>query len=389
MSVRVSINYTPNAFSSFQGITLLSYNENRRQWVEDSAETVGCNVSNTQQVVDNKSFKGFRGFHLSKVDEETGATLVNTPLDGSHAFYGSRGYQGYCSKELSDSDGNLRKALLLTSEGQLSKVLRIVFDEVADVHPESFSIEVKLSGAMYSIDYDAYTSNFVYVDLEDLTNNRLSEVEEVLLYVFKLNKGNSNLKVAAASFSVEETYTFRQVKSVSCSHNTTEDAMKPSTGIIQQFADIDLRDTNQELSVMLVYGLLKESLDVKVSVLDDDGNEHLVNTYLTDKWKFDAASDKVTLSCKDLSSRLDAIPFPALPVQDRSLYDLLQALSGAGNGSFPISIPEELVDYCNNLLVPNSWMKDSSLLEAAEKVCVLGFIRLYWSGEAFTVMRGV
>lgn len=169
---------------------------------------------------------------------------------------------------------------------------------------------------------------------------------------------------------------FKKVKFASQAFDTTYD-INPC--VVEQYAEIVFKDKNNFIRNLVKEGQLSKDMWVFVYV-----NNVLLNTYLTSSWDIQAQDTTITLHCNDPVKKLENTLVEPLGIAMRTFSSLL---------SYAFSFTQYRCTYDDlgfvggNLIVYNSYIELQTVLEFLNKLCILGFIRIYWHINTFKVMR--
>lgn len=339
-----------------------------------------CNVSNANEAARPTAFRGSKGFHLSQSVHK-----VNSPLDGSHTFYGSEGYRGFCSQKLAPKDSLEETYLAQVSLHGIRKVgnpeyLFVCFDAVQGVWATEVEIE---TGAATNVIFSDLNSPYLFIPLKDI---EVLDDGHFVLYVKKWNKPFTNIKISYVSFGFAESYGENTIKTFRCSEKLLGDSLNADPGIMQQYAEITMQDYKGNLAALLTKDLPTDNLAVAISAIDDQEDlRYVLGEYLSDEWSV-LEDDALKLSCSDVSKNFSKIPTDPLPIKDRSLEDFLVIAFNYANVAWEY-IDSETAEYCKGIVTPNSWMYGGTLTEMFEKICNFGLLSIYWYIDRFIVAR--
>lgn len=332
------------------------------------------NVSNLDMLVNNTSPSSIKGFHIS-------GDIKRSILDGSYAMYAKEGYSGYCSKSISDAEGSIDLTLTISPKsddgwGKIPKYLTITFDKLEDAFPTEFIVS-NSENTLKIAKINSFRT--VCIDLDEL--HILSTKTKILVKFTKLSEPYSNLKIQQIAFAKAGVYTDNIIKKFRCSEQLLDTTFNINPCVITQYAEIVFKDKYGEFKKLANADALGDNLNVDIYI-----DNNLIGTYVTDEWSVQAHNTEVTLNCVDPSNVFDRIEVPRLPVQKRTLGDLLQIGFGCATVSWRY-IDTETEQYCTSIVQHDSWLAATTLATYFKMVCMLGLIRIYWHINHFIVAR--
>lgn len=359
-TARIEIEYAPRSDADITEITVQN-------------EETSCNVSNPEEIKVTSYFKGYKGFHLS---DDVGITSV---LDGTNKYYDDMGYPGYCSRALSDENGNIDVTLWLyinyTGTTTL-KDLTIQFDKVAEVFACDLEIGARSTSNVVNVVNN--TSYKCYVNIESL---QLLHNDVLIIKFTKLNKPNENLRITKIMFTFTGSYNDNIIKNFKCSEQLMDTIFNINPTVIEQYAEITFKDKYKEFKRLAKEELLSDNSEVDIYLGDE-----LIGTYLTESWDLQGSNTSVSLNCNDPSKAFDNSYIKELKMEDRTLHKLLSIGFAVDKLNWKY-IDKDTQQYCEEFVAHNSWVYESTLREYFKKVCLIGLLRIYWFKDTFIVAR--
>lgn len=336
------------------------------------------NISSSDSLIDN-NFVGSKGFQLSAVRDERISTL-----DGSFGFYTQQKYRGIVTRELSRGDGIFTNVpyVLLNIQGADINKLYVVFDRACNEYATSISVYVD----------DVLLGNYSNNDVRATLDLSSTVFDPLRAYKLKImfdcwSAPFASAKVTSISNQYNDIFLGNSIKSFECSENMFNSFTSVSPGIVSQYADILLYDRYGQLRQMAAEGLLGFDADVEIVAVDDKNQSLLLGSFVVEDWEVTATKSTVTITCTDPSVNFDKIRIENIPVQDRTIDQMLSLLfSYVGN--FTWSYADWDTEYmCTHVITPDNWFKSDNLRNLLNKVCTLGMLRIYWTNKIFVVAR--
>lgn len=181
----------------------------------------------------------------------------------------------------------------------------------------------------------------------------------------------------------ENTYQFtdNNFKSIKFSNQLLDTSFDINPTVIEQYATIVFKDKDNKISDLVTAGKLRSDMEVQIYI---DGE--LCFTYLTSSWTLQAQSTSVTLQCNDPSKKLENKQTDLKEPADVTLKELLDyAFSFSGyTYEFQDYKTQELTQ---NINIQSNYITYQDLLTLLKKLCVVGFLRIYWKKNRFVVAR--
>lgn len=171
------------------------------------------------------------------------------------------------------------------------------------------------------------------------------------------------------------------IKEIKYSNQLMDTTFDINPTIIEQYAEIVFRDKNHTIYDLVVNGTLTNDLKVFVYV-----DNILYQTYLTSSWDVQAQSSTITLHCNDETKKLENKQTQLINVQNRTLKQLVQyGFTWAG-----YSWQSETADVdsvLSSIVIPDSYVVYQDILTYLNKLCLVGFLRIFWNKNKFIVAR--
>lgn len=181
----------------------------------------------------------------------------------------------------------------------------------------------------------------------------------------------------------KDTYTFtdNNFKSIKFSNQLLDTSFDINPTVIEQYATIVFKDKDSRISDLVIAGKLRSDMEVWVHI-----NDELDFMYLTSSWSLQAQSTSVTLQCNDPSKKLENKQTDLKEPADVTLKELLDYAFSFSGYSY------EFQDYktqelTQNINIESNYITYQDLLTLLKKLCVVGFLRIYWKRNRFIVAR--
>ena len=199
---------------------------------------------------------------------------------------------------------------------------------------------------------------------------------------------NKVIQLIGNDFS--KTYSGIDLISVQCSDSAFDSNLSFSPGICEQYANIELYDRNKYLTNKILNEQFEQGVtQLIVKLVDETANEIVLNSFYIESWAVDMENGIVKIDGRDPSYLFDSIETKIYDVTDRTLHVWLTILfSAANNASFEYD-ENNTLNYCNSIMIPDSWCLQSKLQEMLQKICEIGILRIYWHINRFIITRGV
>lgn len=171
------------------------------------------------------------------------------------------------------------------------------------------------------------------------------------------------------------------IKEMKFSNQLMDTSFNINPTVIEQYAEITLKDKHKFIFNLFRSGQLMS--DMKVFVYF---NNTLKFTYLTSTWDVQIQSSSIVLHCNDPVKKLENIQTQLVSVADRTLNTLLDIGFSLTEYNWTFQ------DVETQTFAMNTWIKDSyvtyqDLLTYFKKLCLVGFLRIYWRKNTFVIAR--
>lgn len=337
----------------------------------------GSNMSNLDLMQNNALRKdlGFNGFILGTRDKQA------TPLSGEHRMFSQRAsYPGYIGQTVY-ATREVDETFTLYVYGDTPKYLMICFDGIAREYATAYTIQN--SENINTIVISGSNEIMSVIDLTSLELPQGTWTGSITVHITQWSHANRNVKVTKLRAGEIDSLQFYESELVEyeCSEHMLDSNMSIAPGICEQYADITVYDRFKLFE--------KANKDIECRVTIETVNpDRVLGTYYVRDWDIPGDSSEITSHCGDFSTAFDNLTFMATAVSDRSVHQMLQLIFDQNGFKWLYKDNYDNM-YCERIIVPNSWLKTSTLREALDKVCWLGMLRIYWNKTHFIVTRAV
>lgn len=181
----------------------------------------------------------------------------------------------------------------------------------------------------------------------------------------------------------KETYKFtdNNFKSIKFSNQLLDTSFDINPTVIEQYATIVFKDKDNKISDLVVAGKLREDMEVWIYI-----NDELNFMFLTSSWSLQAQSTSVTLQCNDPSKKLENKQTDLKEPTDVTLKELLDYAFSFSGYTYEFQ-DIEVREVVENIKIQSNYITYQDLLTLLKKLCVVGFLRIYWKKNRFIVAR--
>lgn len=348
-------------------------------------------LSNPQNLNDDVTVNGFKGFHLSGGSKDINGNDIGCLLDGSYKFYNPiTKYNGLLGNEVSVKSGNAnvfavpQKIDIKTKyENTYLKSLLIYFDNDC----KEYATKLRFNNAV--------ESNKIMVNNKMLFMRSFGEnstLTSTTVEFLEWSKENSLVKISKIKTGFTGIYTPMQIRNLFYSNDKFSDENQLRFGVSLQTANISLYDKDGSIMTLYEAKLFFKNIRVLIYIdniieadliLDNKSSNNTINY-----WEFD---------CKDILSYKLEEKLPIMGVQvdssgnpiPKSLkYMLNYALAGVSN---PVIYDDGLEDELENIMIPVAFIRpNQSRYDVLLKIAQVGLLRIYTDSNAnIIVSRGL
>ena len=181
--------------------------------------------------------------------------------------------------------------------------------------------------------------------------------------------------------SVIFTFDDSKIISLKFSNQVMDDTFNMNPCVIEQYADITIKDYDKNIRNSIQHNYVHTYLDVEVYI-----DDVLFNTYITSTWDIKLQSSNVAIHCIDAVKQLENYQTELVDVGTYSLGWLL-------NNAFahtPYNYTFEDLDLqheCFNIMIYNTYIQYQNIYELLNKLCLVNFLRIYWNKDTFVIAR--
>lgn len=336
---------------------------------------------------DNQEFtkEGKKGFYLSggSVDNKTGE-VSGCVLDGSYTLFDSKGYSGAVGNTFSNDDYTFDTPQFITIQAKYAdtyiKHLVIHFDSVANEYATQLAFDSDSANTINKNQRLTYFKNFG----EDSTLTSVKCTFE------KWSKKNSLAKVLKIKTGLTGIYDYKTIKKFELSDEKSSNENDISFGLSSQYCDLTILDKTGDVSAMFSQDLLLENITARFYLVNtettiaEDGSVHTfesreqIGELLIDKKKNLEGSIAWTYNLIDRLEQLKGIICPALDVQSRSLYQIINQITSEIGIEDMISWSDDAKTHCQNLIIPYSFIKPNQYVYGVlGKCCEVGLLKMF------------
>ena len=183
--------------------------------------------------------------------------------------------------------------------------------------------------------------------------------------------------------NVPDSYTFGEnyIKEIKFSKQLMDTSFDINPSIIEQYAEIVLKDKGGVISNLIVSGVLNKGLVLRVYI-----DDVFIQSYLTASWDIQAQDTTIKLYCDDLVKKLENKQTMPVEPNNFSLYQLFaKAFEWAGMSYVYES--SSISDIAQQIILYDTYVPYTDLLTFIKKLCVTGFFRIYWDKTHFVIAR--
>lgn len=177
------------------------------------------------------------------------------------------------------------------------------------------------------------------------------------------------------------TFTHNNFKSIKFSNQLFDTSFELNPTVIEQYATIVFKDKDGTISDMVVTGELRNDMEVRIHV-----DQNIDYTYLTSSWEVQASSTTVTLQCNDPVKRLENIQTQLISPRNMNLKELIDYGFQWSEYNYEFD-SYDTKEMCENISLTLTYVTYMDLLTYFKKLCVVGFLRIYWRRNKFIVAR--
>lgn len=287
-----------------------------------------------------------------------------------------------------DAEGNVQP-LTLNLYGITTQSVTIAFDTIYNRHPKS----ITANGKVYYDDDAVFTISDVplYPNIPD----------HIEITIDNWNAPNYPIVITGIYQKITLDINKRNLISMERTIKERSDYNLPSFGIISNSAQIEFRDADGEVKDYAEKMLLTSDLDVRLYISDTLSNKsRQIGKFETREWDYDAENRTVAVSLKDDLEEWQDIAINQVGYNHRNptkvfsnlgeLYTYLHSETPDKYEMLPLNALDEATrNHLNSCTVPYPLLRQGSLWEQWDKLCVAGSSYIYKtdSGKTTCVYR--
>lgn len=177
------------------------------------------------------------------------------------------------------------------------------------------------------------------------------------------------------------TFTDNNFKSIKFSNQLMDTTFDINPTVIEQYADVVFKDKGGVISSLVKNGVLEKDLKVYVYI-----NSVLMYTYLTSSWELQAQDTTVTLHCNDPVKKLENKQTQLVEPADKTLAELIDLAFSWSDYDYDYE-SATISSIANDIQLEQVYVSYQDLLTFINKLCVVGFFRIYWKKDKFIIAR--
>lgn len=177
------------------------------------------------------------------------------------------------------------------------------------------------------------------------------------------------------------TFTENNFKSVKFSNQLMDMSFDINPTVIEQYAEIKFKDKDGTIVQLLQEGILDKDLKVYVYI-----NDVWTYTYLTSTWEVQAQDTTVTLHCNDPVKKLENKQTQLINVSTRTLAQLFSIVFNWTGYNYAYE-NQDIETIATHLTLDMVYIPYQDVLTCLNKLCVVGFLRIYWKKDKFIIAR--
>lgn len=176
-------------------------------------------------------------------------------------------------------------------------------------------------------------------------------------------------------------FTDNNFKSIKFSNQLMDTSFDINPTIIEQYAEIEFKDKGGLITNLVKNGTLDKDLKVFVYI-----NDALVYTYLTSTWDIQAQNTTVKLYCNDPVKKFENKQTQLIAPSNKTLAELFDLAFEWADYDYEYE-SQDIADIADNIQLSGVYVVYQDLLTFINKLCVVGFFRIYWKKDRFIIAR--
>lgn len=343
-------------------------------------------IVNDSYTHDNSSFdkEGKKGFYLSGGSVDNNGEVSGCIMDGTYTLFDSKGYAGAVGNSFSKDDYTFDTEQSITLQVKNSdtyiKHLVIYFDPVANEYATQLSFSSDSATTINKNSRLVYFKNF----------GEESNLTSVKCSFTKWSKKNSLAKVLKIKTGFTGIYDYKTIKKFELSDEKVSNENKISFGVSSQYCDLTILDDTGDVTALFGADLLLENITAFFYIVNtktataEDGTIHefeqreKIGELIIDKKKNVEGSIRWTYNLIDRLEQLRSVICPALDVQNRTLYQIINQITSETGVANIVSWSSEAESYCKSISISNSFIKPNQyMFDVLGKCCEVGLLKMF------------
>lgn len=335
---------------------------------------------------DNISYEkeGKKGFYLSGGSVDNNGEVSGCIMDGTYTLFDSKGYAGAVGNSFSKDDYTFDTEQSISISAKNSdtyiKHLVIYFDPKANEYATQLSFSSDSATTINKNSRLVYFKNFG----ED------SNLTSVKCSFTKWSKKNSLAKVLKIKTGFTGIYDYKTIKKFELSDEKVSNENEISFGVSSQYCDLTILDETGDVTTLFGADLLLENITAFFYIVNtetataEDGTIHefehreKIGELIIDKKKNIEGSIKWTYNLIDRLEQLRSVICPALDVQTRTLYQIVNQITSETGIANIVSWSTEAEEYCKNVTINNSFIKPNQyMFDVLGRCCEVGLLKMF------------
>lgn len=335
---------------------------------------------------ENSSYEkeGKKGLYLCGGSVDSSGEISGCILDGTYTLFDSKGYSGAVGNCFSNDDYTFdtEQSIVLSAKNSDTYInhLVIYFDPVANEYATQLSFSSDSATTINKNTRLVYFKNF----------GEESTLTSVKCTFTKWSKKNSLAKVLKIKTGFTGEYDYKTIKKFELSNEKVSNENEISFGISSQYCDLTILDKTGDVTALFGADLLLENITAFFYIVNDrtttaeDGTiyeyeeREKIGELIIDTKKNIEGSIKWTYSLIDRLEQLRSVICPALDVQSRTLYQIINQISSETGIANILSWSDEAATYCKSITITNSFIKPNQyMFDVLCKCCEIGLLKMF------------
>ncbi len=343
-------------------------------------------ITNDSYAHNNSSFdkEGKKGFYLSGGSVDNNGEVSGCIMDGTYTLFDSKGYAGAVGNSFSKDDYTFDTEQSITLQVKNSdttiKHLVIYFDPVANEYATQLSFSSDSATTINKNSRLVYFKNF----------GEESNLTSVKCSFIKWSKKNSLAKVLKIKTGFTGIYDYKTIKKFELSDEKVSNENEISFGVSSQYCDLTILDDTGDVTSLFGADLLLENITAFFYIVNtktataEDGTIHefeqreKIGELVIDKKKNVEGSIRWTYNLIDRLEQLRSVICPALDVQNRTLYQIINQITSETGIANIVSWSTEAEEHCKSIKIESSFIKPNQyMFDVLGKCCEVGLLKMF------------